>query len=718
MWYNYFVEFEKKQKSRNRLVLGLFNLESRKKAKIYVNAELKIRTRFLSEKESKILEEEIAKDEVLKNLVLEKKIFGNRVVYSLTAPCDPEVIKRIDNPRFGGPTQKRYFQTGHYDKLIRFSGFYPDRMCFLGKDLEERISGCEGESEAELSEIDFGDIISYDQFKQLPMLFIDIEKPLWKHDDEKQDLDEREELVKQEKKYAKKKSYDDAEKQKHVERVKRISVLEEKLTKEFPVVGTVKLWEDKVDARVAFVTTIWQDGDKETKELFVYDPYNEIKKQNSNGYQVLRFGTEQELVSSLIGKYHERNPIVCCGHNQVYDVTQIRYAAEKTKLVFDPAVSKIKPKRDFIEHFLQRLRQDMVYVDTLWASNIFKPYLKQRRLGTSLKLADVANSYGIDFTKSLSHEQLREVELSRLLSEDAEERANSANRLLDYSCADLDKTREIFNRLPLELFFKIKEILPFSTLSEITSFTNCMDKLNEKIYFDKFGNFLRTKYAKKRRIDDRQEFNSKFAGMKDKRLRNVGFTKQKGFREGVSEYYFSLEEALKERVFSYCPSLKNIYDWANSASGGRNSQENSKDITFGFLNYMKTFCVDMFLDYYLAKTASSEFVSAVKSKDFDKALSSKNSASYRKWQFKDSYGFDFSEFERAIAEAYESLRRNLGAKARIVDFQGDYLFLRPYNDKGFDVPNLHFVRKFRRYECSQKSKTVSEPDKQCAINFS
>ncbi len=708
MWYNYFVEFEKKQKSRNRLVLGLFDLEGRRKTKIYLNAELRIPTRFLNEQESEVLEAEIARDEVLKEFKLEKKKFGKRFVYSIIMPHDLQIIKRLESPCFGKTIQKRFFQIGSYDKLIRFGGFFPDRVCSLSENLERRIS--EGEADAELEEIDFGKTISYSQFNQLPILFIDIEKPLWKHDDEKEFLDEREKLLKLENKYKRKKQCDEGEIQKHAERMERIVGLEEHLTKEFPIIGKVKLWEEKVDARVAFVTTIWQDGGKETKELFVYDPNSEIQTDSSNGYHILKFKTEHDLIENLIGKYHERNPIVCCGHNQVYDVTQIRFAAEKIGLIFDPAVSKVKPKRDFIEHFLQRLRQDMVYIDTLWDSNILKPHLKQRRFGTSLKLADVANSFGIDFEKSLSHEQLREVELSRLLGDSLDIRVRAAKKLLEYSCADLGKTREIFRRLPLELVFSVKGVLPFCTLSEIASFTNCMDKLHEKIYFEGYGNLLRINYAKKRRIDERQDFIRKFGAFKDKRLKQVGFSKQTGLHENVGEYYFSLEEALQEKIFQYCPSLKGVYDWTNSGQDDKKASQ----IRLGFLSYLKTFCVDLFLDYYLAKSASSDFINATKSRDFNKALSLNRTSGYRRWFFQNNYGFAFTELEKSIADSYKKLKQNLEGKASVVDFQGDYLFIKTLGGGVLNVPNLHQVRAFHKYECDPKK---IAKDKQFVIKF-
>ena len=111
-------------------------------------------------------------------------------------------------------------------------------------------------------------------------------------------------------------------------------------------------------------------------------------------------------------------------------------------------------------------------------------------------MADVAQFLGIDFSKSQTHEELRFTELKRLVGETKEIRKKAIDEMLSYSCADLDVTREIVNKINfLPLLVKIKNVLPFCTYSEIAFSPNCMNKLHEFNHFKKNGNLPYYGYA-------------------------------------------------------------------------------------------------------------------------------------------------------------------------------------------------------------------------------
>src|SRR3989338_7286221 len=562
-WINNFLEFERKQKRKNRLILNFsyISASERKNVKVFVEQNIKVPTNFINQELSKEILNSFVENSNLEDLTINKKAKGEFNVLSIKFPNDREILNKLPN----------YFQTGNYDKLLRFGGFYPERKVILNSKLEKLFQENKEIELKDLSGISFGDFLNEKEFNSLPCIVLDIEKPLWKKDFEKRELKWRENILKAEKKYSKLSGAEqEAQKKKHEQRQRIIKNLEDKLTIEVEGVGKVKLYEENFNSEVSYVGTIWGKGKKKKKEMYIIDPKDEIICKRYNGFKILKFKDEKELISGFLDSLHKRNPIISYGHNQVYDITQLRFASEDNKIIYDPAVKEIKPRRDFVRSFLQRLREDMIYLDTLWLSKIFYPYLSQKRFDTSHKLAGVAQFLDIDFTKSQTHEELRITELKRLVGETKEIRKKAIDDMLFYSCGDLDVTQEIVNRINfLPLLVKMKEILPFSTLSEIAFSTNSMNKLHE------FNNF------KKR-----------FVSIKKELLGWAKFKKaDKGEYENIQEFYLPLEDWTKEIAFKINPELKTAYDKTKD-----NKQEH-----FAFLQYLKSYMKEIFADYYFVR---------------------------------------------------------------------------------------------------------------------
>ena len=600
-WINNFTEFERKQKRKNRLILNFSYISSylkRKNVKVFVDQNVKVPTEFIYQDVSKEVLGSFSGNNVLGDLTINKKSRGKFDVLSVEVPNDRNILNKLPN----------YFQIGNYDKLSRFGGFYPERKVILNSKLEKLFKENEILELKDFSGINFGDFLSEKELRSLPYIVIDIEKPLWKKDLEKRELGWRENILKAEEKYSKLPEIEREkpptevarpptrgarQKNKHEQRQRIIKNLEEKLTIEIEGVGKVKLYDEKFNSEVSYVGTIWGKGKKKTKEMYLIDSADEITCKRYNGFKILKFKNEKELISGLLDSLHKRKPIISYGHNQVYDITQLRFASEENKLIYDPAVKEIKPRRDFVRSFLQRLREDMVYLDTLWLSRIFYPYLNQKRFDTSHKLAGVAQFLGIDFSKSQTHEELRFTELKRLIGETKEIRKKAIDEMLFYSCADLDVTQEIVNRInPLPLLSKIKNILPFSTLSEIAFSTNCMNKLHEFNHFKKNGNLPYHGYASKERQDKLQIFKKRFSSKKSKLLDWAGFKKaHKGEYENVQEFYLPLEDWTKEIAFKINPELESI----------DNEAKNDNLQHFAFLQYLKSYMKEGFADYYFVR---------------------------------------------------------------------------------------------------------------------
>ncbi|MDP2672597.1 MAG: hypothetical protein Q8O84_02185 [Nanoarchaeota archaeon] len=586
-WINNFTEFERKQKRKNRLILNfsyVSNSSERKNVKVFVEQNVKIPTKFINQEISKEILSSFAGNNNFEELTIQKKSRGKFDVLSIEVPNERDILNKLPN----------YFQIGNYDKLLRFGGFYPERKVILNSKLE-KLFGENSELELkDLSGISFGDFLNEKELNSLPYIVLDIEKPLWKKDFEKRDFRWREDILNAEKKYFKlPKIEQEAQKKKHEQRQRIIKNLEDKLTIEVEGVGKIKMYDENFDSEVSYVGAIWGKGKKKKKEMYIIDPKDEILRKRYNGFKILKFKNEKELISGFLDSLHKRNPIISYGHNQVYDITQLRFASEDNKLIYDPAVKDIKPRRDFTRSFLQRLREDMVYLDTLWLSKIFYPYLNQKRFDTSHKLAKVAQFLDIDFTKSQTHEELRFTELKRLVGETKEIRKKAIDEMLFYSCGDLDVTQEIVNRInPLPLLVKIKDILPFSTLSEIAFSTNSMNKLHEFNHFNKNGNLPYFGYASKERQDKLQIFKKRFVRIKNELLGWTNFKKaNKGEYENVQEFYLPLEDWTKDVAFKINPELKTAY----------NETKNNKSEHFAFLQYLKSYMKEIFADYYFVR---------------------------------------------------------------------------------------------------------------------
>ena len=273
---------------------------------------------------------------------------------------------------------------------------------------------------------------------------------------------------------ARKKLIKDAKKNKpkKIQRQKAIKNLEQRLTIQVKGVGEVKLYEEKFDAAVSFIAAEWHNTgkNKETiKELLVLDPRSEFEKNSVNKYEVKKFKTENQLIKYFIEANKKRKPVFSSGHNQVYDVTQTRFAADENKELFSPGIEKIKPRRDFVRYFYQRMREDLIYIDSMRIAANMHTYLMQKSLGTSLKLADVANFFGTEFKKSLTHEQLRTVEIQRLFGKTKEIRKKATKQISDYAAGDVKPVIDIVQKSKqLSLIEKLKYVLPFCTYTEIS----------------------------------------------------------------------------------------------------------------------------------------------------------------------------------------------------------------------------------------------------------
>ncbi|MEM2369056.1 MAG: hypothetical protein QXS77_02070 [Candidatus Pacearchaeota archaeon] len=664
IWFNNFCQFEKKQKGVNRLALNFYSLSSKANIKVFLKQSVKIPTSFIFDfeevkkaiaKVEKIKKDyEAFKDKItlklylgklhdkkeLEDIVIPIEQWNNKFsILEVEVPYHRELIKRLP----------AIFQKGNYDKLLRFNCFYPERKVSLDEKIEkifEEISNFQDKKlekqngdnfeiekissmlkeidpgnkiyfdsktkdyEIELNSLDgiyFNEFLTEKDLESLVTLEIDIEKPLWKKKEEKELIKKREKLKKDlsrlEKKHAEKEKIDKIKEE--------ISSIEEKLTIDTKF-GKIKLYEDLFDAKISFVSTIWKtktpEGKIIIKELYMLDPFDDFKQEKFNGFVIKKFKTEKELVGELIKNIKLRKPIICYGHNEAYDITQIRFAAETTKAgKFDP-VKDEQVRRDYVRKFYQRLREDMIYFDTLWLNRIFFPFLALRSLNQSLKLEDVAKFHGIAFKKTISHEDLRNWEITRLAGNE-EQRKKASEEMVNYSIEDIEIVDKILERIPICLILKLKRIMPYLTLTKLAFSTSCSKEYFENKHFKLYHNMKYHGYSQKQREDEVQIFKKNFRSKKKELLKwsgiKVGLKSKAHNNNNKSLYqiYLPFEEWIKEAVFQACPEFKSIYEEFDSKD---NKIENNIE-KFGFLQYMKVLAEQILVDYYFARNYKKEY---------------------------------------------------------------------------------------------------------------
>ncbi len=677
--FNNYARFEDKAKRRNRLVLNfhLKDQESVDNFKVFAGQEVLVPTRFIHFENRGALQKvlDLRRDDRYRDFKIRGNISrrhlnneesfdgiefkineGSYDTFQLVMPKERSLVKALPG----------IFQKGGFDRLRRLSGFFPDRKLDLDpklieifretqklqeskengqdQDLEEKVIALnqrlqnisssssislnpetkEYEISLDTSQIKFlNEFPSEEELKDLTWWYGDIEKPLFKEINEKILLDRREKLQK-----GLKKEKDDS-------RITRINSLikrlEDRLTFEVEGIGKVQLFDPRLDARISFFNSIWKLSDgEEVREL---DTLYDLDLDEVNGFKVIKHDSEKELVRSIFERARKRKAAFFIGHNSPYDITQTTYAAEELKERPDFAVRGVKPRRDYVRYFYQRMFQDFIYLDTLRTTQIKAPFAKNSLTGETHKLEDVARYYGIDFKKSLNYEELRILEIKAILGKTREERIEAAREIARYATRDVDPLVTILEKQKfLTLLLKLKKLMPFCSLTQIAFSPRCADACYDKKHFDRNGNHRYFGYDEKEHEDRVQIFKKRFESLKDDLVSNFslnGFSP--GLNREVIQVYLPLEEHLREFLFSNFPDWRNLYE-----------ETKDTEYHFAFLQYLKALMREMLVDYSFSRREREVFEDSVRRKNLNLEKTSS----------------EFEQFDRlAREEAKEELSR-------------------------------------------------------------
>jgi len=486
---------------------------------------------------------------------------------------------------------------------------------------------------ADMSQIKIlSESINSDELMNQVWVIGDIEKPLWKRIDERKRLELRDYLIglKKGKKSRLEQRIGSLEKQLSKTRMKKrieklnakidgmkllvkdysreperidaiLSKVESKLTKN---IGSyeVRLWEDDYDAKISWVALIYKMRDNILiKELHTL---RETGLSEINGFRIIKYQDEKDLISGIIKGMKKRKAAVFANHNLPYDVTQIRYASDELNAEpMDIFIRNIFPRRDFVRKIYQKMKKGTFeYFDTYRQAVIHHTYLRSNNPKGDHKLETFTNYlFGEgSFRKSISYEQLRELEVKAINNDE-----EAARIIADYVTSDvLPIYRIITETSYLKTAFKIQHKMPYLTLTEILFSPQCVRKFFHYKHWKKNHNHKYYKYEQKEREDFLQISKKRFPAIKREQFRKNGINISPitGMHELVIQAYVPFELWLKDAIKRIS---KEMWDYLNDLSDNPIEK-------FGQLQYVKAFLRDVLADYYFAMNEKIRFWNILK----------------------------------------------------------------------------------------------------------
>jgi hypothetical protein len=504
--------------------------------------------------------------------------------------------------------------------------------------------------------------LNIDDYLNQKMLVIDIEKPLWKHEEEKELIDERKKLVSQ----FQKNPFDEF-------LAKRIKDIEEKLVYKKDGIEA-KFWEEKYDSKVSRVSLIYSHQGRVKKQYFKINMANHPHPEEL-GAEVYEFDDEKSLLEGVTSSIQKENPFLLFGHVVAYDTIQLREAARKLKgKKFEIGSGEEEPTRDFVREILQRVKlPGMKVIDTYRLAAIFHQYLQGKTPKGSLKLDSFVNHIfeisGLEkkFEKSVSHEELRELEIKAIQGD-----AKADKMIDDYAFTDDEVLLDAINlSLPfyLDVALAVKKMIPHVSIHEILFSPRTTIELARQKHFEKNRNEMLFGYSAKEREDTLQIFKKRMNTYRRERLQEwagVNTSPVLGEHENVAQIYLPIEEWLKE-FFS-----KGFPEWGGFFENiGKFNQRQQ----FGALQYPKSFLNQTFMpDYYAARREGDIAESMICNAGLDKSSAERIILNFSRFlqssknekgkELTDAYYAAYDNLKNMYRSLYVSLKGQLGTKIR------------------------------------------------------
>ncbi|MCX8202665.1 MAG: hypothetical protein N3G74_02580 [Candidatus Micrarchaeota archaeon] len=399
--------------------------------------------------------------------------------------------------------------------------------------------------------------IPYVCWKSLSTCFLDIEKPMWKTEEERSVIQEIAELQAE---LANKNSTADPLKiRERIEELTKQMIVRTKRS------GEVNILDERYKEQISRVMIHLRKEDGSVKKAYfklrnsATDEMKEI-----NGFVIFYFDTEYELLNAVIRFLKKEKPYRIVGHVIPYDLSEIRNSARENKAErFDLAVKKKEPRlwrRDFYQKVSMAAQE---IIDTHRLAAVWYPYLKLKPFNLSHKLADVANFVfrlkrtmsvptvmDSEFSKIATHDELKELEILAINGDkDAE------LRLDFYSTHDIDPLIEIFDFEPtLRLLYKAAAMVPHIPITDVAFTPTSMNEIFHLKEWKTRHAQLHYGYKQKKREDERQIFKKRLSEYMKRQLSDEGISQIKpGVYENVYITYIPLELFLSSTFFPSQP---------------------------------------------------------------------------------------------------------------------------------------------------------------------
>ncbi len=441
--------------------------------------------------------------------------------------------------------------------------------------------------------------ISYECWKSLSTCFLDIEKPMWKTEEERKILSQISELQAE--------LINPNSKLDPLETKEKISELTSKILFKSKQSGDVDLSQDRYKEQISRVMMhiTREDG----SEVRLYFKLNNPSTANSreheknlNGFIVLHYDNEYELIGSVLNFLKHEQPYRIVGHVIPYDLSNIRDGARENRTTsFDLAVKKKEPRiwrRGFYQK-ISMVAQEVI--DTYRLGAVWFPYLKTNAFGMTHKLADVSNfiyrekrRMGFptilsgEFHKIATHDELKELEI-KAINGDA-----VAEQTLDrYSICDIDPLREMFLFEPLlKTIYSAAGMVPHIPITDVAFSPNSITEIFHIREWQSRHAQLNYGYKEKMREDERQIFKKRLDTYMKRQLEDEGIIQlpSKGVFRNVRIAYIPLELLVSGTFFPNTPQWHDYFSKLH------------KDpvVRFAQLQYPKYFMRrHIHVDYYL-----------------------------------------------------------------------------------------------------------------------
>ncbi|MCS7109573.1 MAG: hypothetical protein NZ903_02135 [Candidatus Micrarchaeota archaeon] len=402
--------------------------------------------------------------------------------------------------------------------------------------------------------------ISYEHWKSLSTCFIDIEKPLWRTEEERKIMQEISELQSE---LANKNSTRDQQ-----EINERIQELTKLLF--FGKDNEADVLDERFKEQISRVMMHIKKEDGSIKRVYFKIRSNIDEIKEINGFSVMYFDNEYELLNAVVRFLKEEKPYRIVGHVIPYDLSELRNSARENKAErFEIAIKKKEPRlwrRDFYQKVSMAAQE---IIDTHRLASVWFPYLKLKPFNLSHKLSDVANFvYQLkkrmsfptvmneEFKKIITHKELRELEMSAIKGD------KEAEAKIDfYATHDIDPLIEIFDFEPtLRLLYKAASMVGHIPLTDVAFTPTSMSE----IFYLREWNVRHTQlhygYKQKKREDERQIFKRRLKEYMVRQLNDEGIPQIKsGIYNDTYITYLPLEHFLSKTFYPSQPEWNQYF---------------------------------------------------------------------------------------------------------------------------------------------------------------